>query len=111
MRKVRDVSMVHEAAIVLVITAHIGNDEDVHDGLTLMPARGSTCPSACNAVGPNAREPETRSPKPWKNARPLINTPPESREDKTGGCEAETGGCGAEIFGHRSMHDRTEIAE
>ena len=39
-----DVSIVDEADS-HVITAHVGNDEDVHDVLTLMPACGNTCPS------------------------------------------------------------------
>ena len=39
-----DVSMVDEADD-HIITAHVGNGEDVHDVLTLVPARGNTCPS------------------------------------------------------------------
>ena len=38
-----DVSMVDEADY-HDITTHVGNDEDFHDILTLMPARGNTCP-------------------------------------------------------------------
>ena len=38
-----DVSMVDKADD-HAVAAHVG-DEDVHDVLTLMPARGSTCPS------------------------------------------------------------------
>ena len=38
----QDVSMGDEAH---VVTAHVGNNENVHDILTLMPARGNTCPS------------------------------------------------------------------